>query len=232
MTENPYSEMDAASPEYVGSIEHRPSGITLIGVLALILASLGLLGAATAIASPMLAKGLQQSMIKEAEEKPDRPDLQANAKMQQDAMELSEKYYVPTMVVHGVVMLLCLAMFAGAIMLLTGSATGRALLVSLFLVILVCDTGKAVLTYVMQSEQMSKMNDGVSDIFAGQEMPEDTQEIASTMVKVFSILAVVLTAGWFLVKAFFYIWAWRYLKKPEVVAWFANAGSRGSVGTA
>ena len=233
MTENPYaSEVSAASPEYVDSIEQRPSRITMVGVLALILASLGLLGAATALASPMLAKGFQQSIIKEAEEKPDRQDLQMNAKMQKDAMELSEKYYVPTMVVHGVVLLLCLAMFVGAILLLTGSATGRALLASLFLVMLVCDTGKAVLTFVMQREQVNKMNDGVSDIFAGQEMPEDTKEIASTVVKVFSVGMVVLMAGWFLVKVFFYFWAWKYLKKPEVVAWFANSGSRGTAGSA
>ncbi len=222
MTENPYTEMAASSPEYVGSTTLRPGGITAVGVLVLILAGLGLLGSGMGLAAPFLFKGFQQTVIAEAEKNPDKPDLQFQAKLQKNAMELTERYQVPTMVSNGLILLLCLGLFVGAIMLLAGSAKGRALLAALLLVVIVCDAGKAILTYVMQKEQMATMNDGMSDMFAGQDMPDEAQEVAVTVGKVASVATLIMTLGWFFVKAIFYLWSWTYLRKPEVVAWFQN----------
>lgn len=223
MTENRFaSDVAAASPEHVGSMVHRPGGITVIGVLILILAGLGLLGSGIGIASPILFKGFQQQIIDEAAKNPEKEDLQFQAKLQQNAMDLAEEYQVPGMVSNGVILLLCLGLFAGAIMLLSGSGKGRALLVTLLLIVVICDAGKAVLTYVIQKNQMATMNDGMSDMFDGQDMPEDAQKVAATVGKVASIATLVLTFGWFLLKAAFYIWSWAYLRKPDVVSWFQN----------
>lgn len=221
---NPYEFTDASvvSAEYA---QKRPSGITTIGVIALVLGVLGAFGGIAGIAGPMIGKALQQKIITAAEQAPENSELQMQADIQKTTMAVAEKYSTATMIVGAVMLIACIALIVAAAMALRGSATGRSMLVTMCLLILVCDLGKTILTSVQQREMMSGLEGAMTGLVKNDAnlKGEEAQKIEDVMgiaMKVGAIFTLVMGIGWFLIKAGFYIYASRYLNRPEVRSYY------------
>lgn len=93
------------------------------------------------------------------------------------------------------------------------------------LAIVVCDLSKTVLTYFEQVAVFGVMRETMPQaIKSDPNLPEETAEQAGKFMSVFMdvgrIVALVMMGGWFMVKALLYLYAFVYLKKPEVATLF------------
>ena len=225
MTTNPYSEQ-TPSTDHVRPSSIRPGGITVVGVLTLILAGLGTIGAIFGLGGQLVSGPIAQSIIDQSEANPENESLRLQADMQRRALATAQKYQVPNFVSNILSLLVCGALIIAAIMLMTGSAKGRTLLLSLFFVVILADIGKSILQYSVQKETMSLMGEGFKEGFKagassqGGEVPEEADAALDTAMRIGAIVGLVFMVVWLILKIVFYLWARSYLNKPEVAAWF------------
>lgn len=223
---NPYefSEGQAAHPA-PGEVSERPGGITAVAVIAIILGALGALGGIGGLVGPAMGKAMQQTIITAAEQNPENAEMQMQADMQRQTMAVADKYSTVNMIVGFLMLVLCIALLVAAIMTLKGSAKGRGMLAGLCLLIVVADLGKVVVQGFQQREMMDGMAGAMSGMFENDpnmedEQAEEVQRIMGTAMKVGAIVAIAIAALWFLAKAIFYIFSWRYLNRPNVKAYY------------
>ena len=205
----------------------QPGGISPITIIAIILGLLGILGGISQIASPLVGKMLHQKSMEAAEANPDNPQLQMQADLQRMAMAVAQKYGTVSVVLGVIMLLVCTGLLISAIMAMKGSEKGRKMLAGMCLLLLLCDLGKAVFAVIQQKESMDGMSGAMTKMFEAdpnmQQSPQADQakQIAGTAMKVGMIFSIVVAVGWFLVKAVFYIFSWRYLNRPPVKEYFA-----------
>lgn len=223
---NPY-EFAEQSSGATGMPRMKPSGITPIGVIAIILCALGALGGLMQLAAPLMGsfmKGIQQDVIDQAAENPGDPAMQMQSEIQKQSMVVQEKYSTANLAIGGIMAVACLAVVVSAGMTMNGSSAGRGFFAIMCLVILFCDLGKSAVTAMQQREAIGGMDASIQKFINAEverddenaEAAEGVAQFAGWMMKAASIFALVWTIGWFLLKAFFWIYSWRYLNRPEV----------------
>ena len=134
--------------EHTATTTVRPGGITVVGVLTLVLAGLGVAAGLIGIGGQAFSKGMAQKIIAESEANPENEALKFQADLQKETMAVADKYMIPNTVANIVSLLVCIGLFVGAIMLLSGSPKGRSLLLSLFIVVILVDIGKSALQFL------------------------------------------------------------------------------------
>jgi len=221
---NEFSE-NPATPVNAEYAVERPSGVTTIGVIAIVLGVLGGFGGLAGVFGPMAGKAIQQKIITAAEANPEDAELQMQADLQKKTMAIGDKYAAMNMIIGAVMLIACIALLVAAIMALRGSPTGRSMLAAMCLLLLVCDLGKTILQVIQQREVMSGMEGAMSGMLQADEnlqgeQGEKAQEMIGFVVKAGVIVGMVMAVGWFLLKAAFYFYASRYLNRPDVKSYY------------
>ncbi len=224
MEANPFEfSPDQGGGNVVASLR-RPERIVPIGVISIILASMGLLAVMGGIAGEVFNSAMGAQMV-EAFEKSDDPALEAQAEMQRKSLDVQRRYRIPTRVLLFIGLVVCSLLLVSAAMVLRTSALGRRLFLFALIAVVVFDLGKTTLQLFIQSETMQVLGQNLPGLVAQDPEidAEQVGQIESVMGGVMNgvfIAMVVFAIAWLTVKLVFYYLAYRYLNRPEVVAWF------------
>ena len=215
MSENPF-----ATPEIVSATpkapQKAPGALTAILIICLVMGILGLLGScmgAAGLAFQGQIQGMQQNM--------GDPAQQA---MQKELQTIQNQQLIPNLIMVGLNFIVAPLLTIGAIGGLNRKPWGHkllsiGLLVAMFYVVI-----KLVISIIMQVMTMGPMTKAMEKAMAEQGGAEaQAAGVIGGAMQIGIIVGIVIAAVWGLLLLGFYIWAWMYLRKDEVMSYFGVA---------
>ena len=217
------------TPSYGAAPARRPSGLTGVCVIAIILGGLGLLGSLTTIASLVAGSRLQQAMMM-SPQGPGRDrmvDLQRT--MQQKIQAVTDRYRWPSAGFALVNAGLAASMLAGGIMGLNRSGKARTLLMTVFAVAILFEVSRSILYVFIQCETAAVMSDMMPKMM-GASAPangpnvQEAAALGATIAKASIMVGLDFGLIFSLAKLIYYAVGWSYLRRPAVRQWLERAG--------
>jgi hypothetical protein len=204
----------------------RPSWLTAICVLCIVLGALGLVNSVFGTFGMVLGPQFQRMMA--AQPQPGMPDdlREAQQKMQTDMYKIQTKYIWPLGLSILMRVVVCSLLLVGGIRSLNMVEPGRKLLIIACSVALVFDLLQAIFQMIITVENMTVMNEFMEVIATqGTNTPKELEGImkaVGSFIRFFSLgLISVIALG----KIVFYILGIRYLQKPNIMALFHSERS-------
>jgi hypothetical protein len=202
----------------------RPTGLTVICVLCIVLGSLGLmnslLGTVGAAAGPWMQKNLQP--------KSGPPELQkVQSKFQDEAAAVQTKYFTPLVLGLAFRFLAALLLLIGGIRTLSLQENGRKMLIAACVVALAFELAHSVLQSFMMLEMMTAFNSlmrGVMEVAPdGKKMPAGVAKTIGTVMQAVVVAQFLAIFGLVALKGGLYIFSFFYLQKQRIMALFQPA---------
>ena len=220
MADNPYSDnpYQASTPTAVPYRAPRPGGVTVIGVLAIILGLLGVLGGCIGGVSIFLNPMIQNAVAPGPNA---NPVEKAQAEMNAQISAIGERYIVPNVILMLVWFVLAGALTFGGIQLLRVRPGAATLLYYTFMGLIVFELLRTVFGVFIQLQMFPVIEEFTKRII--REGPAGNPAIGQTMASVMrfsTIIGLIFGIAWPLVKIIVYGFSMRYLAKPNVAALF------------
>lgn len=214
----------------------RPGWLTAIGVIAIVVGTLGILGAITGALSQLYGAAVQermQNMMATWQQSNGLPTeaLELQQDLQREIVAVQLRWRATMLVVAAVGFLVCLPLIAGGIGTLRLASWGRTLLIWALAATIVYEIAVAVPGLMMQQEIMQSTRKFMAEVMQStqQQMqtapPGQAQQInllSNTITNASLVIGLVMTGAWLLVKVGLYAAAIWYLRSPLIRSLFAN----------
>jgi len=201
----------------------RPGGLTAVCVIAIVLGSLGVLGALRTLASVAVQPAMQESLAIPQQQGVNEQAFKAAEKMQQKANELGNRYRAMNggMALANLIVSGCL--LAGGIAVLKLSEKGRVLLLAVLAVALVFDLIYLGVYIVQQSQAATVLAESMPELMrtsapANQPGARQAAEMGATIAKGVVYLMIAIQVVFGLAKLVYYGLGARYLCMPPIRA--------------
>ena len=202
----------------------RPTGLTVICVLAIVLGGLGTLTAVITGVQLAVGKQLQQSF--QSMGNPDTELQKLQQEMQDEIWAVTKRFIVPNVVLAIAKFGLCAALLYAAIRTLQLRDSGRRLLAWICTLLIAFEITALIVFIVFESQVHPIMTKYMPEMMAGPNggdaQAADFGAIAASGAIIF---AIVVQAVWVLAKVIYYGVSLRYLRKPAIRELFEPAGS-------
>jgi hypothetical protein len=219
----PFGPADSNSPFAAPPRAKRPGGLTAICIIAIVLGALGLLASLKALAGVAFQQAASEAFVMQQQPGVSPEFVEANNKMQQEALEVTHRFWGLTAGVALANLAISAGLLAGAILMLKMNDKARGFLVAVLAVAILFEVIQACVYVFMQlqlapilSESMPTMMK--SSVPAGQPGAQQIAEMGTVVAKaaIFAGIAFQMVFG--LAKLIYYAVATRYLCKPRIRA--------------
>ena len=205
----------------------RPGGLTAICVIAIVLGGLMVLGGLVSLVTLALNAQIQQAMQPPRQQNlpAELQEMQeAQQKMTDDMNAVTNKFLPINIPMQILFLAVAVGLLVGGGKSLGLNAIGRSTLMVVCGVALLAEIAWVAMQLMMQMEVASIMQSSMTEMMRsapGNNGPE--AEIMGNAMMVGIVIGVVISLGWALAKAIFYIVALLYLRKPHIAALFEPA---------
>lgn len=204
----------------------RPSGLTFICVLALVLGSAGLLIGCTTMASQVFASGVQNTLAGMSGGA-NQQAVEIQKEMNARALAITARYKWVTLPLVAIKIFVEAALLIAAIMSLGLKIRGRSWLLAALFAATVFEVIYVVPAILIQRETQAVMSEMMPKLMDAQQgankAPPGLNNVMSTFFSAVGVAAIVFALVWLAAKLAFYVYGIKYLNLPEVVSLFAPA---------
>lgn len=220
MSTNPYAD-PAATFVAPTAAPVRPGGVTLVGVLAIVLGVMGIFGgcggAAALLLNPLMQGALQPP--------PGAPPFQrAQAELNAEIMGVNQNHMIPLSISLVGLTVVAIWLTVGGIQTLRMRPQGRVILLYGFLATILFEVVRSGHMLVMQLEMLPIYEEFRNRI--AREISDRSQlaglQTMLNLMQAAVIFGIVIGIGWVVIKVVVYGLCARYLSKPEIIDKFEN----------
>jgi hypothetical protein len=202
----------------------RPSGVTIVAVIAAVLGGLGLLTALWTILASLLGMQAQANMFGQAGTMPAEQQA-AYRDMMTQMQTVVDRWRPITLTVNSLVALVSAGLLVGGIAALRNRPGGRKLLVGALLAGALAEIAWLAMMIPMQLETNAVTERSMAQLLTasapqGKPMPKEAAEITRTIMKVTAYVGIVIFSVWAVAKSLFFALAARYLGRPHVLEFY------------
>jgi hypothetical protein len=220
------SDMTADAPKRVptsAGASVRPSGLSNICVLAILLSGVGLLSGCVGVISQVFASGMQQAFSR-MPAGANAPGVEKQKEMNDRMFAVANRYKWATFPLMAVKIVVEAALLTGAIMSLRLNPRGRSWLRGALLAAILFEAVYAVPVILIQRESQAVMSEMMPKVLeaqqgANKQLP-GMNDVMSTFFSAVGIFSMIFALGWLAAKIVFCALSLRYLRKPEIQALF------------
>ena len=209
MSENPY-QSTSSLPDAVGSgSQQKPSGLTAVTVICLILGVMGIIGGVLGVGVTILqnvTSGFEVTQINGQQ-----------VDMQSKMLELQQDQFIPNLIINGCSLIVGSLLVIGAIGVLRMKESGRNLLRTALLVAAIFVVLRSIVMIWMQYRTMNAMKEVMAAAQGKGPVPLETIMQASMTA------GIVIGLIWVAALVGFYLWSRSYLSQPSVAALFGTS---------
>jgi hypothetical protein len=214
----------AASSAQTGDPAARPTGLTTVCVLAILLGGAGFLMACLGLVSNVFESQWQQSFAG-MQPGPNNPQFEIQRDMQARLQAISGRYKWALIPLAVAKMFVEAALLVGALMAWGLKPRGWSWLHGALIAALVFEIIHTIPVLMLQRETQSVMSEMMTKTMAtqrgGNAPPPGVENFMSAMMSAVGFMSMVFALVWLGAKIAFYALGVRYLRKREVVALFA-----------
>ncbi len=211
---NPYSDAILQSPPTF-DVRLRPTGVTVVGVLACVLGMMGLAMGCWMLIHTIVGPRIAQAFTQAG------PNQQAQMEMNDRMEQLSLEYRTVNVATSLGAMILGAALFIGGIGTIRGRPWARTLLVRAFLVAMIFECFRLVPATMMQFEILPIMEQFMQRVTTDPSGKNPSPPpMAASFAKAMMLIGVCIGVGWLVIKLACFGFCGRYLSRPHVRAFF------------
>ncbi|TWU45726.1 hypothetical protein Q31b_09020 [Novipirellula aureliae] len=202
---NPYVQARMAGSPDTAVV--RPTGVTVISVLAILAGVVGLFGSLM-IGIQLLVGDKLMTMMNQG-----GPFEEAQAEMQQDINAVMARFLIPSVLIGVTGLLLAVLYLSGGVGLILRKRWSRVLMrrTLLFAIVFECLRNAV---YGLMQLQIAPINEAYMRKLAEK---QGGGEMVAQFTSIAAVVGIVFFLAWALVKVGLITWAYRYLRKPIVV---------------
>jgi len=214
-------------PAAAATLPRRPTGLTAVCVIAIILGGLGLAGSLMGVVGLTVGSSMQKAFTLPPQPGMDTQVIDAQLAMQREIQAVADRYWGYNLAFVLACLFVAGGLLAGGIIALGIKPAGRALLIGAFAVAVVFEVLRAVFQVFMQVEMVAVMSDSISRIMeaaspAGAPGAEQAATIAAVATQVGMFVGIAFVCVYVLAKLIFYAVGIHYLRRPSVQRLFGQ----------
>lgn len=202
----------------------RPGGLSVICVLAIVLAALGLFTGCAGLGSQVSASRMQRAMA-EMRGGRNMPMDKVQQEFNDRILAIAARYHWATLPLMIAKLVVEIGMLAGAILSLRFDGRGRIALQCALLSAIVVESLSAIPAMLIQIETRDATTEMMTKMMAagggGKGPPaKAVKGVAQTVGSIVGTIAIAVAVAWMIGKTIFYVVAVRYLRKPDIIRLF------------
>jgi hypothetical protein len=216
MKQNPYNspaQVYGNTPSDYGV--ERPSGLTAVGVIGIILGVMNALAVVGGIAGLFINRYIKD-MLPNVNPKPGSME-EAQLKMQFAIQEVSARFFFAHLVLIVVTAIVAFLLIRGGVGAVGRNPSARTLFVYGLVVATIQEIINGIVTTMIQMETFAIMRTFTESIKTGNAQEAEVVQMAMAGGMIFGML---IAVGWIILKLVYFIVSLRLLNKPQVLAYY------------
>ncbi|MEM9589178.1 MAG: hypothetical protein AAGA03_17990 [Planctomycetota bacterium] len=202
----------AAASNAANQVIVRPTGLTVIGVLALLAGFFGLLFEVVGLAYMLFGQAIQKMMTAGA------PVPEPQQRFNDALADVMDLYFVPNLIFFVVGIGLSLAYLGGGYGILSRKAWSRGLMSKVLIVSMGLELLRAIVGVLVQMQTIPITQTFMRDMAGGGNSPPGMEQIMQFAM----YFGLAFSLVWVAAKVALMFWGYRYLKRPDLDAYFSR----------